>query len=123
MAIDDLVGDLFGDAVDAVTRRKWEGWVAMKTLLVEWLRDVAQPPAGVELKTDDGSSYSGVVLIERNELRLMIAVRHPPGPVSHAGRSHSQVSAPAPPRDLSPLTGYPDPDDPIWDRDGDPFRR
>ena len=122
MAIDDFVGDLFGDAVDAVTPRKWEGWAAMKALAVEWLRDAARPPSGVELKTNDGSTYSGVVLVERNELRLMIAVRHPPGPVSHP--RPPQSPPPAPPRGAgSPLAGYPDPDDPIWDRDGDPFRR
>lgn len=121
MAI-DIVAELFAEAVDSVVRREWPWWTAGKSRIVDWLRDTARPPGGVELRTDDGSTYTGFVVVERNELKLMFAVRQPAGPLP---------PTPAPRRDAtssmarhgSSLLGYPDPDDPRWDRDGDPFRR
>jgi hypothetical protein len=44
-------------------------------LAVEWLRDAAQPPPGLELSSSDGSLYSGLALIERNKLVLVLAVK------------------------------------------------
>lgn len=43
--------------------------------LAEWIADAAQPPRGVRLVADDGSEFSGVVLVERNRPVLMLALR------------------------------------------------
>ena len=88
--------------------------------LVEWLRETARPPDGVELRSRDGTTYTGVVVVERSELVLMIAVAHPPGGSAEPERR----PFPGPPQRSPSLVHYGlDPDDPRWDRDGDPFRR
>jgi len=44
-------------------------------LAVEWLRETAQPPPGLELRSTDGSLFTGVAAFERNKLVFMLAVR------------------------------------------------
>lgn len=39
------------------------------------MADVARPPRGVTLATDDGSEYTGVLLVERNRPVLMLAAQ------------------------------------------------
>jgi hypothetical protein len=65
------------------------------------------------------------VVIERSELVMMLAVRHPPGAVVE--RERSPIITP-PPRPQPQRTLYEtftdlDPDDPSWDRDVNPYRR
>lgn len=45
--------------------------------VLEWVRDVAAPPAGVELRSLDGAVYSGFFVVDRNRPVMAIAVRHP----------------------------------------------
>ena len=49
------------------------------TTIIDWISDVAQPPNGLELKSTDGSTYTGLVLVERSRPILLLAVRQPPG--------------------------------------------
>jgi len=41
--------------------------------LMDRLREMARPPAGVELRTADGLQYSGVAVFEKNQIVIMIA--------------------------------------------------
>ncbi len=67
---------------------------------VRWLGEIAEPPSGLELASEDGSTYSGLVLIERSRPVLMLAVRHPP-----ERRSASNVT-PLPYRDEDRLPNW-----------------
>jgi hypothetical protein len=40
-----------------------------------WLRRVAKPPRGAVLSTHDGARYTGVALVEENEVKLLFALR------------------------------------------------
>lgn len=71
------------------------------------------------LRSEDGRLYTGLVVVERNELVMMLAYRH-----EGIGRRPEAVPTREPSRSQTVLFGSRfDPDDPIWDRDGDPFRR
>lgn len=116
----ELLTELVADAVDDAAKRHGERWSATKRDLAEWVREAATPPAGVELHTADGSSFTGLVLVERNELVMLLAVRHPPGPTSPTPTASSRE---LPRRNHTPAQfAVPDPNDGRWDRDGDPFR-
>ena len=78
-----------------------------------WLRDVAEPPAGIELRSEDGSTYTGLVILERSKPVLMLAVRHLPSPAS----ARPPIITPPPIQRPLYNPGYPDPEDPVWDRD------
>jgi hypothetical protein len=41
---------------------------------LEWLRVIAKPPSGVELRAADGVQYTGVAVFERNRIVMMIAL-------------------------------------------------
>ena len=41
---------------------------------VEWIANVASPPEGVRLVADDGAEYTGLVFVDANRPRLMLAV-------------------------------------------------
>lgn len=43
--------------------------------VVDWITEAALPPAGVRLVADDGTEYTGLVLVEANRPRLMFALR------------------------------------------------
>jgi len=82
--------DGLGDAlVDALLRAVDEGRPRLRAM-ADWIADAAQPPRGVRLVADDGSEFSGAVLLERNRPVLMLALRvgaasHPmPTPRPHA---------------------------------------
>ena len=67
--------DGLGDAlVDALLRAVDEGRPRLRAM-AEWIADAAQPPRGVRLVADDGSEFSGLVLVERNRPLLMLALR------------------------------------------------
>lgn len=59
--------------------------------VVDWITEAARPPAGVRLVADDGSEYTGIVLVEANRPRLMFALRvgagaRPAPPTTYYGR-------------------------------------
>jgi hypothetical protein len=53
---------------------------------VEWVTEVARPPEGVRLVVDDGAEYTGVVVVDANQPRLMFAVRRGKGSNAAAGQ-------------------------------------
>jgi len=69
-----LVNDIGDALVDALLRAVDEGRPRLRAM-ADWIADVAQPPRGVRLVADDGSEFSGVVLVERNRPLLMLALR------------------------------------------------
>ena len=65
-----------GDAI-VVTFARVAGRFGPKARVVaDWVREQAEPPRGVRLYADDGSEYTGVVVLERSRPILMLAVRH-----------------------------------------------
>ena len=63
-----------GDAlVDVLLRAVDQGRPRLR-VVAEWIAEVARPPRGVRLVSDDGAEYSGVVLVEHNEPVLMLAL-------------------------------------------------
>ena len=114
-----LVAELIGEALlDAIDQSRAAVAAKAKAAL-GWLREKAEPPDGVELRSQDGSMFSGIALFERNRVVLMLAVRHPNITVER------QATVDPPPRQqpFAVQTSLVDPDSSVWDRDGDPFRR
>lgn len=63
-----------GDAlVDILLRAVDQGRPRLRAV-ADWIADVARPPRGVRLVSDDGTEYSGVVIVERNEPVVMLAL-------------------------------------------------
>lgn len=46
--------------------------------ILGWVADIAEPPPGVWLETEDGSAYTGIVVVQGNRPRLMLALRAEP---------------------------------------------
>jgi hypothetical protein len=78
--IAELIGEFFVDAVDRHRRESVErfrqAWF--------WFREIAEPPPGTELLVPDGSVFTGVLIIERNQAVFLVALHHrsrgPQGP-------------------------------------------
>ena len=115
----ELAAEALGGAVIEALRRRRPALAQRADQALEWLRDVAQPPAGIELRAEDGSLYTGFVIIDRNRPVVMLAVRHQPAPAS----PRPPVITPAPVQ--RPLYGDHriDPDSPYWDCDSTPYGR
>ena len=115
-----VAADLIGDALLDAVRRGQERIGAFADLLLEWLREAARPPRGVELRSDDGATFTGVVLVQSSRVVLMLATRDAP---CACAESSSGLSPNSPQR--LPFGGpYGlDPHAPGWDRDANPLRR
>jgi hypothetical protein len=70
--IAELIGEFFVDAVDRRRRQSTErvrqAWF--------WFREIAEPPPGTELLVPDGSVFTGLLVVERNQAVFLIALRH-----------------------------------------------
>lgn len=42
---------------------------------LDWLSEQARPPAGIELRSADGSLYTGIAVFDRSKIVVMLAVR------------------------------------------------
>ena len=73
----ELVAEIIGAPLIDILKSRRPGLRRHAATAVGWLRDRCEPPEGVELRSHDGSSYTGLVVVERNELVMMIAVKHP----------------------------------------------
>ena len=113
----ELAAETIGSAIIEALRRRQPTLAKKAERALEWLRDVAEPPRGVKLTSEDGSVYTGFVIIDRNRPILMLAVRHPAGPMVE------RAPVITPPPVQRPLYGQEriDPDAPYWDRDSGPY--
>lgn len=111
-----MILEILAEGIATALRRRQTEISRHLDVVYEWLREVARPPAGVRLVADDGSSYSGFAVFERNELVLMLAVR------GVGGRSPI-VTPPSTPHRSYYGSGLLDPNDPRWDRDVNPYER
>ena len=57
--------------------------------MVGWIRDSARPPPGIVVRTVDGTVYTGLALLERNNVIVLLAVGE---------RSPGNAQQPSPPR-------------------------
>src|SRR5262249_21643856 len=74
---DGFLRDAIADALLDVLGRSERRLASLFDQLLVWLRRAAEPPRGLELRSNDGAMFSGVALFERNSLVAMLAVRHP----------------------------------------------
>jgi hypothetical protein len=81
--------------------------------VVAWISETARPPAGVRLVADDGTEYTGIVLVEANRPKLMFALRV--GTTERAAPREVQYPRAAP-------YSRPVLDDPLWRDDEYPYR-
>jgi len=70
----DVVADALLDSLDAGGRRL----ASLIDSLLIWLRQAAEPPRGLELRSTDGITYTGVALFDRNVVIAMLAIRQGP---------------------------------------------
>ena len=106
----ELTAEELGDGLLETLRKKHPRIAEKAAATARWLRDVAEPPDGVELKAADGSTFTGLVVVERSQPVVMLCIRHAPAP-------RAPVVTPAPAYQRSVY----EPEDP-WGRD-DPYRR
>jgi len=69
------------------------------------VRESARPPPGVELQSADGSTFTGLILVDRNRPVVMFAARYaspqrpsPPSPAYGYGPPPGRPPAPLQPR-------------------------
>lgn len=73
-----LIAELIGEAfIDAVQRSRHRT-VERARAVWQWLREVGEPPDGVELVAPDGARYTGLAVLDRSRVVLIFAVRHAP---------------------------------------------
>lgn len=94
------VADALLDALDRSGRRL----ATCTDSLLTWLRRAAEPPGGLELRSIDGATYTGVALFEKNVVIAVLAIRHPPEEARLPHPDHQRVPDPY---------RYPD-DGPLW---------
>jgi hypothetical protein len=111
-----LIAELIGEAlIDAVARSSTRSAEHVRNVW-RWLREVAAAPPGVELVAPDGSTYTGIVIVERSQAVILFALRHPP-PLVARRQPHFE-------RDEAPFSGRTLFDEGPWPPcDGAPFRR
>ena len=72
----DGVTDGLGDALlDLVRQATMDAPRRIETAL-EWLREHAQPPYGLKVVAPDGATYSGLAVLDRSNVVLLLAARH-----------------------------------------------
>ena len=119
---EDLIAEALLEAID----RNREAIAEKARAAGQWLREQAEPPEGVELRAPDGSVYTGLVVVERNEAVLMLAVKHPtlaarPAPAPVAPSSY-QASSLQPEQPYQ--SSYQQHHAQLWPEDDeDPYRR
>ena len=95
--------------------------------MLEWLREAAEPPTGVEIRSSDGSLFTGIALFERNRIVVMFAVKTGEHTVSQAPAPQPIPLGPSSPSSSygsSPSRRLFDPeDDPGEGWPPDPYRR
>ena len=106
--------EVLGDALADLGGRLWQEVRFRVGDVADWLVETITPPDQVVLTDRDGKKYSGLLLLERGRVVAMIAVE-----TSKPAQRAAQVTGY---HRYGPTTDI-DPESPLWDRDGDPFRR
>lgn len=120
-----LIAELIGDELIRAIERNRHRIGSQAEQVLEWLRKVSEPPRGLELRAIDGARYSGAIVVQGNRIVLAWLVRHPampptPGPSpmpaspTYGSRTQTTLATRFGSGELSP-------DDPIWDRDWNPY--
>jgi hypothetical protein len=81
--------------------------------MLDWLREAATPPPGVELFSADGAAFTGIVIVDRNRPIVMLAARQAPA----RRMSASPSTPPSAPRYGSPYgqrSLFDEDDEPLW---------
>ncbi|WP_437763398.1 hypothetical protein WMF27_41185 [Sorangium sp. So ce281] len=110
------MSELIGEALLELIRQGLPQRVPTAAELLDWLREAATPPTGVELFSADGAAFTGIVIVDRNRPVFVLAARQAPAPRVYMGPSIS----PGPPRHDSPYgqrSLFNEDDEPYW-RDG-----
>ena len=105
-AVDDALGEAL---LELVQQAACEASPKVRQA-VAWLRDQAQPPEGVKLQTPDGALYSGVAIVDRNAVVVLLAAKNPSG-TAPPERDPIPMPSPHPRRFFEPEPGYDDPGD------------
>ena len=75
-----LIAELIGDAFIRTVERNRHGSFDRARAAWRWLLETTAAPPGIEIVASDGSTYSGLVLVDRSRAVMLIALRHPPHP-------------------------------------------
>jgi len=76
MAFGELIVSLLGEAIISEVQRSQYRTVERLRSLWQWLTDVGEPPPGMRLASPDGTTHTGLVIVDRNRVVVLIALRH-----------------------------------------------
>lgn len=88
-----LIAELLGEAFIKAVERNQSRTVEQLRSAWNWLCDVAEPPAGTRLTVPGGTVHSGVAVIERNRVLLLVAVRHGRGGIEERSQRRRALGA------------------------------
>ncbi|WP_437723728.1 hypothetical protein [Sorangium sp. So ce861] len=108
------MSELIGEALLELFRQGLPRRVPTAAEMLDWLREAATPPPGVELFSADGAAFTGVLIVDRNRPIVMLAARQAPA-------RRMPASPPAPPS--SPRYDSPYGQRSLFDEDDEPYWR
>ncbi len=71
-----LIAELLGESFIRAVERNHGQTVERLRRLWRWLCDVAEPPSATRLSVLGGSVHTGIAIVERNRVVVLIGVRH-----------------------------------------------
>ncbi|WP_437778941.1 hypothetical protein [Sorangium sp. So ce1097] len=88
------MSELIGEALLELLRHGLPRRVPQAAEMLDWLREAATPPPGVELFSADGTAFTGLLIVDRNRPIFMLAARQGPAPRIHMGPDQRQLLLP-----------------------------
>jgi hypothetical protein len=85
--------ELVGEALLELLRQGLPRRMPPAAELLDWLREAATPPPGVELFSADGAAFTGIVIVDRNRPVVMLAARQGAAPRTQTSPSIPPSSA------------------------------
>ncbi len=104
---DGALGEGVGDALLELVHQAASEASPRIRRAAAWLRDHAEPPEGVKLQSPDGTLYTGVAIVDRNNVVVLLAARHS----GEAAARPNPIQMSAPRRFYEPEPRYDDPGD------------
>jgi hypothetical protein len=108
------LSELVGEALLELLRQGLPRRMPTAAEMLDWLREAATPPPGVELFSADGAAFTGIVIVDRNRPIVMLAARQAP-----ARRMPASPSMPP----IAPHHGPPYGQRALFDEDDEPYWR